>query len=189
VTPGDLSAYRALPTRQRRAVRRAARRGSRGRFDPALAGPLLAFSRRRQRRTCRVLVLAIVLILASAAAAAWVFLRSGPELLLAPAAAGLLVGGLAGVGSEKRLRRAEEAEALAEHRARPSSGGSAAAPTAPASAGEGTGPAEPPGGRARLSAGGPAPVQDGDAARRRLARVLSGRPRTEGEASSSHPWD
>jgi hypothetical protein len=182
VTSGDLSAYRRLPARQRRAVRRAARRGGRAPSHSAPAGPLLAFARRRQRRARRVLVLAVVLILGSAGAAAWLFLRSGPGLLLATPAAGLLVGGVAGVVSEKRLRRAEEAEALAERQVRgvPAEHQVRGVPTGPAAPATGTPPA-----------GGSAPVHpvDGDAARQRLARILSGRPRAEGEASSGHPWD
>ena len=173
MTPGDPSAYRRLPGRQRRAVRRAARRGSRARVDPALAGPLLAFARRRQRRARRVLVVAVGLILTSAAMAAWVSLRSGPGLLLAGPAAGLLVGGVAGVVSEKRLRRAEEAERLAEHRLR-------GVPAAPV---RGAGVNPTPVGPASL------PSSDGDAARQRLARLLSGRPRSDAEPGSGHPWD
>lgn len=174
MTPGDPSVYRRLPGRQRRAVRRAARRGSRARLDPALAGPLLAFARRRQRRARRVLVVAVGLILTSAAVAAWVSLRSGPGLLLAGPAAGLLVGGVAGVGSEKRLRRAEEAAALAEHRLR-------GVPAPPALRDGGAD--RSPGGPARV------PPSDGDAARQRLARILSGHPRSDGEPGSGHPWD
>lgn len=182
MTPGDRAdhgdhraAYRALPAGQRRAVRRAARRGHRGQVAAALAGPLLDVARRRRRRARRALVLAVVLILASAAAAVWLLLRAGPGPLLAVPAAALLVGGVAGLVSEARLRRAEEAEALAERQLRRRA--EAAAPARPTLGGPDA----------------PATIEPvaGDAARERLARILSGTPvvRPGGQGAGAHPWD